>query len=31
MKVCRPKYELRDRCHNRLIVKIKYKDFHDEP
>jgi hypothetical protein len=25
--VCRPKYELRDRCHNRLIVKIKYMDF----
>ena len=25
--VCRPKVELRDRCGNRLIVKIKLKDF----
>lgn len=27
--VCRPKMELCDRCGNRLIVKIKYKDFRD--
>lgn len=25
--VCRPKVELRDRCGNRIIVKIKWKDF----
>lgn len=25
--VCRPAVELRDRCGNRIIVKIKYKDF----
>lgn len=25
--VCRPMRELRDRCGNRIIVKIKYKDF----
>lgn len=25
--VCRPKVELLDRCGNRLIVKIKYRDF----
>lgn len=25
--VCRPKVELNDRCHNRLIVKIKWEDF----
>ena len=25
--VCRPKVELRDRCGNRIIVKIKYNDF----
>lgn len=28
--VCRPKVELRDRCGNRMIVKIKWKDFKDE-
>ena len=27
--VCRPRMELRDRCGERLIVKIKYKDFRD--
>lgn len=27
--VCRPKMELRDRCGNRVIVKIKWKDFKD--
>ncbi len=27
--VCRPKFELRDRCGNRLIVKIKWCDFKD--
>lgn len=27
--VCRPKVELRDRCGNRLIVKVKYKDFRE--
>lgn len=25
--VCRPEHELRDRCGNRIIVKIKWKDF----
>ena len=25
--VCRPKHELKDRCGNRIIVKIKVKDF----
>lgn len=25
--VCRPKYELAGRCGNRIIVKIKYRDF----
>ncbi len=25
--VCRPKVELRDRCGNRIIVKIKWRDF----
>lgn len=25
--VCRPVHELRDRCGNRIIVKIKFKDF----
>lgn len=25
--VCRPAVELNDRCHNRLIVKIKWEDF----
>ena len=25
--VCRPLFELNDRCHNRLIVKIKWEDF----
>jgi len=25
--VCRPTIELNDRCHNRLIVKIKWEDF----
>ena len=25
--VCRPLVELNDRCHNRVIVKIKWKDF----
>lgn len=29
--VCRPVYELLDRCGNRVIVKIKYKDFRDLP
>lgn len=28
--VCRPAVELRDRCGNRLIVKIKWNDFKDE-
>lgn len=28
--VARPKVELQDRCGNRVIVKIKYKDFKDE-
>jgi len=28
--VCRPKMELRDRCGNRVIVKIKWKDFKGE-
>ena len=27
--VCRPKIELRDRCGNRVIVKIKYRDFRE--
>lgn len=27
--VCRPMTELRDRCGNRVITKIKYKDFKD--
>jgi len=27
--VCRPVEELLDRCHNRVIVKIKYRDFKD--
>jgi ATP-dependent RNA circularization protein (DNA/RNA ligase family) len=27
--VCRPVHELQDRCGNRIIVKIKYKDFKD--
>lgn len=27
--VCRPARELRDRCGNRIIVKIKYNDFKD--
>lgn len=27
--VCRPKTELRDRCGNRVIVKIKWEDFKD--
>jgi len=25
--VCRPEMELRDRCGNRIIVKIKWEDF----
>ena len=25
--VCRPAFELQDRCGNRMIVKIKWKDF----
>ena len=25
--VCRPMIELNDRCHNRVIVKIKWEDF----
>lgn len=28
--VCRPKLELRDRCGERVIVKVKWKDFKDE-
>lgn len=28
--VCRPAVELRDRCGNRVIVKIKWNDFKDE-
>lgn len=28
--VCRPKVELRDRCGNRLIIKVKYKDFRED-
>lgn len=28
--VCRPKVELRDRCGNRMIVKIKWKDFKEK-
>lgn len=28
--VCRPKLELRDRCGERVIVKIKWKDFKNE-
>jgi len=27
--VCRPLIELNDRCHNRVIVKIKWEDFKD--
>ena len=27
--VCRPMEELNDRCHNRIIVKIKWEDFKD--
>ena len=27
--VCRPLVELNDRCHNRVIVKIKWEDFKD--
>lgn len=27
--VCRPMVELNDRCHNRVIVKIKWEDFKD--
>lgn len=27
--VCRPMMELRDRCGNRVITKIKWKDFKD--
>ena len=27
--VCRPAIELNDRCHNRVIVKIKWNDFKD--
>lgn len=27
--VCRPEVEMNDRCHNRVIVKIKYKDIKD--
>lgn len=27
--VCRPRMELRDRCGNRVIVKIKWRDFKD--
>lgn len=27
--VCRPMTELNDRCHNRVIVKIKWEDFKD--
>lgn len=29
--VCRPEVELRNRCGNRVIVKIKYEDFKDIP